>query len=148
MKDRWWQPALAAVTMCAIVVAPVTAKADNGGVGFWLPGTMGSLSAVPGQPGMSYTFQYIHLDAVAGGGKAIQNNANIVAGLHAKADVGVFLPTYTFATPVLGDRCGDRARQCRRRYCCDADRAAGQRDFRLGLRQQSHLGRRVLHRRA
>src|SRR5215471_16497595 len=102
MKDRWWQPALAAVTMCAIVVAPVTAKADNGGVGFWLPGTMGSLSAVPGQPGMSYTFQYIHLDAVAGGGKAIQNNANIVAGLHAKADVGVFLPTYTFATPVLG----------------------------------------------
>ena len=102
MKDRWWQPALAAVTLGAIVLAPVTAKADNGGIGFWLPGTMGSLSAVPGQPGMSYTFQYIHLDAVAGGGKAIQNNANIVAGLHAKVDAGVFLPTYTFATPVLG----------------------------------------------
>src|SRR5262249_13188771 len=33
---------------------------------------------------------------------AIQNNARIVAGLHARADVGVVLPTYTFATPVLG----------------------------------------------
>ena len=88
--------------LSAITMTPLPAKADNGGVGFWLPGTMGSLSAVPGQPGMSYTFQYIHLDATAGGGKAIQNNARIVAGLRAKADVGVFLPTYTFATPVLG----------------------------------------------
>ncbi|MBR0740701.1 transporter [Bradyrhizobium liaoningense] len=102
MMDRWLQRALAMVALGAIALVPVSAKADNGGIGFWLPGTMGSLSAVPGQPGMSYTFQYIHLDAVAGGGKAFQNNASIVAGLHAKADVGVFLPTYTFATPVLG----------------------------------------------
>src|SRR5690349_24497001 len=85
-----------------IALTPAAALADNGGVGFWLPGTMGSLSAVPGQPGMSYTFQYIHLDATAGGGKALQNNAAIVAGLQAKADAAVFLPTYTFATPVLG----------------------------------------------
>jgi hypothetical protein len=91
-----------AVTFGAMAMTSTAAHADNGGVGFWLPGTMGSLSAVPGQPGMSYTFQYIHLDATAGGGKALQHNANIVAGLHAKADVGVFLPTYTFATPVLG----------------------------------------------
>ena len=102
MMDRWSQQALAVLTFAAIALVPVAAKADNGGIGFWLPGTMGSLSAVPGQPGMSYTFQYIHLDATAGGGKALQNNSNIVAGLHAKADVGVFLPTYTFATPVLG----------------------------------------------
>jgi len=103
MRHRRSKQELAtAVTLFAIAMAPVAAKADNGGIGFWLPGTMGSLSAVPGQPGMSYTFQYIHLDSVAGGGKAFQNNASIVAGLHAKADVGVFLPTYTFATPVLG----------------------------------------------
>ena len=103
MMDRRSQQALAAaVTLGTIALVPVAAHADNGGIGFWLPGTMGSLSAVPGQPGMSYTFQYIHLDAIATGGKAFQQNANIVAGLHAKADVGVFLPTYTFATPVLG----------------------------------------------
>jgi hypothetical protein len=103
MKRRPSKKELAtAVALMAAAMAPAAARADNGGIGFWLPGTMGSLSAVPGQPGMSYTLQYIHLDAVAGGGKAIQNNANIVAGLHAKADAGVFLPTYTFATPVLG----------------------------------------------
>jgi len=102
MTGRWSQQAFAAITLGAVALAPVAAKADHGGIGFWLPGTMGSLAAVPGQPGMSYTFQYIHLDAVAGGGKAFQNNGRIVAGLHAKADVGVFLPTYTFATPVLG----------------------------------------------
>src|SRR5262245_56364273 len=94
MMGRRSNRALAAVVaLGAIAMAPVTAKADNGGVGFWLPGTMGSLSAVPGQPGMSYTFQYIHLESVAGGGKAFQNNASIVAGLHAKADAGLLLPT-------------------------------------------------------
>src|SRR5215467_11239211 len=96
------QAAMALAALGAIALSPGPARADNGGVGFWLPGTMGSLSAVPGQPGMSYTFQFINLDAVAGGGKALQNNAKIVAGLHARADVGVVLPTYTFATPVLG----------------------------------------------
>jgi hypothetical protein len=102
-KNRWSHRTMAAAAMFgAVALAPHPVQADNGGIGFWLPGTMGSLSAVPGQPGMSYTFQYIHLDFVAGGGKALQNNASIVAGLRAKADVGVFLPTYTFATPVLG----------------------------------------------
>src|SRR5215470_2056099 len=100
MMDRWSQRALAVLAFGAL--SPVIANADNGGIGFWLPGTMGSLSAVPGQPGMSYTFQYINLDAIAGGGKALQLNAKVVAGLHARANVGVFLPTYTFATPVLG----------------------------------------------
>jgi hypothetical protein len=102
-KSRWSHRMMAAAAMFgAAALTPGAVRADNGGIGFWLPGTMGSLSAVPGQPGMSYTFQYIHLDSVAGGGKALQNNASIVAGLRAKADVGVFLPTYTFATPVLG----------------------------------------------
>jgi hypothetical protein len=102
-KNRWSRRTIAAAAVLgAVALTPGAVRADNGGIGFWLPGTMGSLSAVPGQPGMSYTFQYIHLDSVAGGGKALQNNASIVAGLRAKADVGVFLPTYTFATPVLG----------------------------------------------
>lgn len=101
-RRRSKQELATAVMLAAIAMAPAAARADNGGVGFWLPGTMGSLSAVPGEPGMSYTFQYIYLDSTAGGSKALQHNANIVAGLHAKAHAGVFLPTYTFATPVLG----------------------------------------------
>jgi hypothetical protein len=78
------------------------ARADAGGVGFWLPGGMGSLSAVPGQPGWSLTTVYLHLEANAGAGKELQNNASIVTGLHARADAVAFLPAYTFETPVLG----------------------------------------------
>jgi len=55
MMNRWSQQALAAVTLGAVAMAPIAAKADAGGVGFWLPGGMGSLSAVPGQPGWSLT---------------------------------------------------------------------------------------------
>ena len=86
----------------AIFLTSAAARADAGGVGFWLPGGMGSLSAVPGQPGWSLTTVYVHLEANAGGGKELQNNANIVTSLHARADALGFLPAYTFETPVLG----------------------------------------------
>lgn len=91
-----------AVALMAIAMAPGAAMADAGGVGFWLPGSMGSLSAVPGTPGWSMTTVYLHLDANAGAGKELQQNANIVTGLHARADALGFLPAYTFETPVLG----------------------------------------------
>ena len=78
------------------------AQADAGGVGFWLPGLMGSLAAVPGQPGWGIANIYIHLNEQAGAGKELQNNASIVTGLHAHADVVAIAPSYTFATPVLG----------------------------------------------
>jgi hypothetical protein len=88
--------------LAAIAAFPASARADNGGVGFWLPGGMGSLAAVPGQPGWSLSTLYVHLDAAASGGKELQNNASIVAGLHARADALAVMPSYTFATPVLG----------------------------------------------
>jgi hypothetical protein len=91
-----------AAALAAVALTPGGASADAGGVGFWLPGSMGSLSAVPGQPGWSLTTVYLHLEANAGAGKELQNNASIVTGLHARADALGFLPAYTFATPVLG----------------------------------------------
>jgi len=101
---RSWprQPAAAFAALCAMALAPGAAHADAGGIGFWLPGGMGSLSAVPGQPGWSITSLYLHLEANAGAGKELQNNASIVTGLHARADAVAFLPAYTFETPVLG----------------------------------------------
>ena len=89
---------------------------------------------VPTAPGWSITTQYIHLDAVAGGGTALQHNASIVAGLHARVDAGVLLPTYTSrrrAGRPIDDRCGRRARQYRGRHQRDADGAARQHDFRI-----------------
>ena len=90
------------LTVCISAGSTDCAKADAGGVGFWLPGSMGSLSAVPGQAGWSFTTVYLHLEANAGAGKELQNNASIVTGLHARADALGFLPAYTFETPVLG----------------------------------------------
>src|SRR5262245_60332411 len=37
-----------------------SAHADEGGVGFWFPGTFGSLAATPGEPGWSAASFYIH----------------------------------------------------------------------------------------
>jgi hypothetical protein len=41
---------------------------------------------VPGQPGWSLTSIYLHVEANAGGGKDLQLNSSVVAGLHARAD--------------------------------------------------------------
>src|SRR6185312_12613262 len=99
---RSCQTAMAFAAMGAMALSSGGAHADAGGVGFWLPGSMGSLSAVPGTPGWSITSLYLHLEANAGAGKELQNNASIVTGLHARADAIGFLPAYTFETPVLG----------------------------------------------
>ena len=45
---------VAAATLAAVAgatVQPDCAVADEGGVGFWLPGQLGSLAAVPQTPG-------------------------------------------------------------------------------------------------
>ena len=63
---------------------------------------MGSLAAVPGQPGWSLATIYLNVGAHAGAGKELQQNASIVTGLHARADAIGVMPAYTFATPVLG----------------------------------------------
>ncbi|XSC43946.1 SphA family protein [Bradyrhizobium sp. RDT10] len=101
---RSWsrQAVVGAAALGAITMASPDAKADAGGVSFWLPGLMGSLAAVPGQPGWGLATFYIHLNSSAGGGKELQRNASIVAGLQAHADVVAIAPSYTFATPVLG----------------------------------------------
>jgi hypothetical protein len=38
-------------TVVVSLAAPGLARADEGGVGFWLPGQLGTLAAVPQTPG-------------------------------------------------------------------------------------------------
>ena len=102
----------------AIAVLPAflsqIARADEGGVSFWLPGFFGSLSAVPAQaPGWSLTSIYWH-DSVSAGsdvararefelGRLSGNvTANVSANINANLDLTFLAPAYTFATPVLG----------------------------------------------
>ena len=103
---------LAAAVMA---VAPQASLADEGGVSFWLPGTFGSLAAVPEQPGWSFaTFNY-YWNANAGadvararaieiGAISTAVKANVSAKLQADVDAVFVSPTYVFATPVLGGR--------------------------------------------
>ena len=87
--------------------------ADEGGVSVWLPGFFGSLAAAPLQPGFSLTSIYYHTSVSAGadlskareitiGRIPVNLNVNLSASLDARADLALALPTYTFATPVLG----------------------------------------------
>src|SRR5262247_1908686 len=89
------------------------AMADEGGVSFWLPGFFGSLAAAPQQPGWSLTSIYYHTSVSAGADVAkarefeigripVNLTANVSANLDARADLGLVMPTYTFATPVVG----------------------------------------------
>lgn len=78
------------------------AKADAGGLSFWLPGTFGSLSAAPGVPGWAYSTIYLHVQSAAQSNKEFVRGGSVVGGLNASADAIVQGLTYTFATPVLG----------------------------------------------
>jgi hypothetical protein len=103
---------LLAVAGCAL--APTGSLADEGGVSFWLPGMYGSLAAVPQQqPGWSLATVYYHTSVSAGGDVSLSREftlrkipvnltANLTANLHGTGDLEFVVPSYVFATPVLG----------------------------------------------
>ncbi len=87
--------------------------ADESGTSFWLPGTYGSLAAVPGTPGWAVASVYYHTSVSAGADVAAAReiqigrfnptlNVNLNANLNARADLAIIVPSYVFATPVLG----------------------------------------------
>src|SRR5262245_28271000 len=105
---------LAAVAAAAIVTgASDLARADEGGVSFWVPGFFGSMAATPPVPGFSLTTIYYHTSVDAGGDVAFArqvSRGNITANftgnlnvrLNGEADLFLAAPSYTFAQPVLG----------------------------------------------
>jgi hypothetical protein len=101
------------VAFTAAAAMPNIARADEGGVSFWIPGLFGSLAAVPQQPGWSTASIYYHTTVSAGGdvarareisiGRIPANlTANLNASLNATGDIGLVLPSYVFESPVLG----------------------------------------------
>jgi len=97
--------------LAAIASFPSTLRADEGGVGFWLPGLFGSLAAAPQVPGWSYAMLNVYESERASGAVAAAREFTINRGslpvnlnldLSARADLVLFAPTYVFATPVLG----------------------------------------------
>src|SRR5215471_12009532 len=106
---------LSVATVAALMALPVQiARADEGGVSFWIPGFFGSLAAVPQQaPGWSIASITYHTSVSAGGDVArsrefelgripVNLTANVSANVHASVPLEIVAGTYTFATPVLG----------------------------------------------
>jgi hypothetical protein len=107
------QALVAAFAFGAVIAAPASAKADEGGVSFWVPGFFGSLAASPLTPGFSYANIYYHTSVSAGGDVAFARQvtagnitANFTGNLNAnlKADVDLYfaIPSYTFRDSFLG----------------------------------------------
>jgi hypothetical protein len=107
--------------LAAIVLAPAimffshSALADENGISFWIPGFFGSLAATPQQPGWSLANIYYQTSGSAGADVArarefslnrvpanVTVNANLNLSVNATGDLGVVIPSYVFATPVLG----------------------------------------------
>jgi hypothetical protein len=105
---------LSAAAIAALLALPdQTARADEGGISFWIPGFFGSLAATPQQPGWSISTIYYRTAVSAGGNVArareitigqIPTNltANLDARVNATANLGIVAPSYVFETPVLG----------------------------------------------
>ena len=106
---------LGAAAIATLLALPNdAARADEGGVSFWVPGFFGSLAAVPSQaPGWSMTSMYYHTSVSAGAdvarareitiGRIPANlNVNVSANVNANVNLGLVAGTYIFATPFLG----------------------------------------------
>jgi hypothetical protein len=102
-----------ALSFAGLVMTSVPSVADESGLSFWLPGFFGSLSAAPLTPGWSLTTLYYHGDVSASGSAALSRqitigqfnptiNVSLNANVHGTADVGFFIPSYTFETKVFG----------------------------------------------
>jgi hypothetical protein len=115
MPGRGFRPALscAALALAAGCLVPAIASADESGVSFWLPGLFGSLAAAPQQPGWSDASIYYHTSVAADGSVSLAREfqignipvnatARASASINGMGDVGLFIPSYVFATPVFG----------------------------------------------
>src|SRR5271166_6895256 len=79
------QPGRLALAALAIAAAsPQRAMADEGGVSFWLPGTYGSLAAVPAVPGWSFSAFDYYASVSAGGSADFVRGGGIVAGVKSR----------------------------------------------------------------
>src|SRR3954470_24876841 len=111
-RSPFWSMALTALAARKLI--PHASKADEGGVSFWVPGLFGSLAAVPQQqPGWQLVTTYYHTSVSAGadisrareisiGNFPANLTATVNANLKANVDLGLFVSSYAFATPVFG----------------------------------------------
>jgi hypothetical protein len=82
----------------------LAARADEGGVGFWLPVQYGSFAAVAPSPGWSMPLVFYNYGGSAGRGVTLPRGHLLSAGLSTSSDGLFIVPTYTPDATVLGAR--------------------------------------------
>jgi hypothetical protein len=105
--------ALNLAALFTIIFTLTPARADETGVGFWVPGFFGSLAATPQAPGFSFANVFI-APTVNGGGNIVfarqvtrgdltaNFNSNLRATLDGHADLSLAVPSYTLPSPIFG----------------------------------------------
>jgi hypothetical protein len=102
-----------ALALTVLVATAAPSWADEGGVGFWVPGFFGSMSAAPLEPGWSIAAIYYHADASESGNAALSKqitigrfnptiNVSINANVRGTGDIGFLIPQYVFETKIFG----------------------------------------------
>ena len=113
ISSAWRRQVFTIAVLGGMVGISPLANADEGGVGFWLPGIYGSLAATPQQPGWSLPLIYYHTSVSQSGSIAAAKEVrvfglsktlkvNLDLDLHARGNIGLLVPTYVFPAPVLG----------------------------------------------
>jgi hypothetical protein len=92
-------------SLVALALGCHAAVADESGVSIWLPGTFGSLAAVPTQPGFQWSTTFYHATATSESSKQFEEGGRIVTGLSPKPNLIQLSPSYAFEDLVLGAQC-------------------------------------------
>lgn len=90
------------LTVAMAVIAPLTARADEGGVPFWLSGQFASLAAVPATPGWSIASLPYYYNGSADGSKSFSRGSTLSAGLDTTLPMVLVQPGYATMKKVLG----------------------------------------------
>jgi hypothetical protein len=94
-----------AVVLAAALGSTTVARADQGGVSFWVPGIYASMAAVPPDPGFSMPSTFYFYSGKAGGSDEFGIGGLIAGKVEAKGIEAVFLaPTWVPETPVANGR--------------------------------------------
>jgi hypothetical protein len=99
--------------LASLIAGSENARADQGGVSFWVPGFFGSFAASPQTSGFNLAMIYYHTSVGAGGGVAAAKqveigqlrptlNVNLDVNLNGRADLGFIIPSHVFDTKIFG----------------------------------------------
>jgi hypothetical protein len=94
----------AAATFVSAFAASMSfaARADEGGVSFWVPGQYGSFAAIAPSPGWSLPLVFYNYGGSIGRGQQLTRGNLLAAGLNGSFDGPFVVPTYTLNTTILG----------------------------------------------